>query len=373
MKGQWLGNYESKNPSIHSNGQITLNIDELDSKYRGIVNIIPHDIKNLPIAIGYFETADKSFNQSVIIKAKPINPFTSIETSWNELEKIYPEGTFFSEQIDANFIYKNNILKITASTKEGIELDTELLQPNHTETSRITGSEMSWNDFKDHVSSLNKDTYLFRGQMKPWKLQSSFHRRNRYCLDSFLNKDVQKLHKRLSALTSHFFDLNRPEQNGAFLNLLQHHGYPTPLLDWSYSPYVSAFFAFRDWPIGYSEGEKIRIYIFNSKEWQDRLTQSQVLNPPFPHLSVMDFISINNPRLVPQQAITTVTNISDIEHYLLRKGDEFGIEFIDAIDIPANEREKAMTDLKYMGITAGSMFPGIDGACEEIKESYFNK
>jgi hypothetical protein len=373
MKGQWLGDYNNENPKIYSSGKITLNIDELDTKYRGIINLVPNNPKEVPISVGYFETLDKNFEQTVNIKTSPIDLMTLLESSWDKLKSMYSEETTFSENIVVHLIYKNNTLKINASTLEGVRVSTILEQPNHTEKSRLTGTVMSWDCFKTYVSELNKDTYLFRGQKKPWKLQSSFHRRNRYCLDIFLNIDVQKLHKRLSALTHHFFDLNTPDQNGAFMNLLQHHGYPTPLLDWSHSPYVSAFFAFRDWPIGYDGKDKIRIYIFNNKSWQEKYTQYQVLNPPFPHLSVMDFISINNPRVVPQQAITTVSNISDIEHYLLNKNKENCIEFIEAIDIPANEREKAMIDLRYMGITAGSMFPGIDGACEELKEKYFSE
>jgi hypothetical protein len=184
---------------------------------------------------------------------------------------------------------------------------------------------------------------------------------------------VRQLHQRLSAITSHFFDLTVPDQNGAFFNLLQHHGYPTPLLDWSHSPYVAAFFAFRDRPIGYSENEFVRIYKFNNQEWQKRYQQIQNLDPPFPHLSVMEFIAIDNPRLVPQQAVTTVTNIHDIEAYILEKEAEIGVRILEAIDIPASERELAMHDLRFMGITAGSMFPGIDGVCEDLRERNFDQ
>jgi hypothetical protein len=178
------------------------------------------------------------------------------------------------------------------------------------------------------------------------------------------------LHQRLCAITSHFFDLTCPDQNGAFLSLLQHHGYPTPLLDWSHSPYVAAFFAFRDRPIGYSGPEDVRIYMFDT-EWVKRFQQIQNADPPFPHLSVIEFIAVGNPRLVPQQAVTTVTNIHDIEAYILEKEAETGVRFLKAIDIPASKRESAMRDLRFMGITAGSMFPGIDGVCEEMRERNF--
>ena len=86
----------------------------------------------------------------------------------------------------------------------------------------------------------------------------------------------------------------------------------------------------------------------------------------------MEFIAIDNPRLVPQQAVTTVTNLNDIEGYILEKETETGVRFPETIDIPANEREVAMRDLRFMGITAGSMFPSIEGVCEELRERNFD-
>ena len=194
----------------------------------------------------------------------------------------------------------------------------------------------------------------------------------RYHINKFINQDVRQLYQKLSAITDHFFDLNVPDQNGAFFNLLQHHGYPTPLLDWSYSPYVAAFFAFRDWPKNYDEDGNARIYIFNNQSWQKRYPQIQNIDPPHPNLSVMEFIAINNPRLVPQQSVTTATNIDDIEAYIQERESNSNEKYIEAIDIPAKNREKVMIDLRFMGITAGSMFPSIDGVCEQIMEINFN-
>jgi len=47
--------------------------------------------------------------------------------------------------------------------------------------------------------------------------------------------------------------------------------------------------------------------------------------------------------------------------------------FLTAIDIPVLERNKVMQELFFMGITACSMFPSLDGACEELREKMFDE
>jgi hypothetical protein len=47
------------------------------------------------------------------------------------------------------------------------------------------------------------------------------------------------------------------------------------------------------------------------------------------------------------------------------------IRYLHIIDLPVNERQHVMQELSLMGITAGSLFPGLDGACEELRERFF--
>ncbi len=40
--------------------------------------------------------------------------------------------------------------------------------------------------------------------------------------------------------------------------------------------------------------------------------------------------------------------------------------------LPVRDRKRVINELQYMGITAGSLFPGLDGACEELRERNFD-
>ena len=52
----------------------------------------------------------------------------------------------------------------------------------------------SWESFRSHVSSFEFREYIFRGQSKPFPLQTTFHRNNRSDLVKYLDEDVQQLH-----------------------------------------------------------------------------------------------------------------------------------------------------------------------------------
>jgi hypothetical protein len=76
--------------------------------------------------------------------------------------------------------------------------------------------------------------------------------------------------------------------------------------------------------------------------------------------------------MVPQQALSTVTNVEDIESYISQKTSERpGRKYLHAIDLPVEQRNEALRELSAMGITAGSMFPGLDGACNQIRDRLF--
>jgi hypothetical protein len=206
-------------------------------------------------------------------------------------------------------------------------------------------------------------------------LRTYFHRHGsqsrRASLFRFLNTDIQTLHQHLSSLTNHVFNLANPIEHGAFVSLVQHHGYPTPLLDWTYSPYISAYFAFKKLVTDDADAQrKVRIFIFDRQRWRSDFLQLSVLSPALPHFSMLDALAIENPRMVPQQGVLTISNVDDIESYIRTK-EVGGKEYLKVIDLPITERRHALRELSLMGITAGSLFPGLDGACDQLKDRFF--
>lgn len=187
-----------------------------------------------------------------------------------------------------------------------------------------------------------------------------------------LKDDLLRAHYVLSGQTRHFFDIMEPLQNAAFISLLQHHGFPTPLLDWTHSPFVAAFFAYRRGQSRDKSEDKVRILIFDRVAWMSDYSQIQSLAFAGPHFSIIEAFNFENPRAAPQQSISTVSNLDDIETYIAHCEAGRNKSYLQAIDLPFADRRQVMEQLRVMGITAASLFPGLDGACEELRGRFFH-
>jgi len=229
----------------------------------------------------------------------------------------------------------------------------------------------TWEEFKVAIATIAAKEYIYRGQPHPYKLTTSFHRTNRNDLHHYIMHDIPNAHGEISAQTKHFFDLRNSIENAAFWSLLQHHGYPTPLLDWTRSPYIAAFFAFRTKRKQFKFGDTVRIFAFDHVNWERLFKQLKFSWAAGYHFSTLRPVAIENNRAIAQQAISTVTNINDIEHHIRKIEKLNGLKFLWTFDILYSERTKILSDLNHMGITAGSLLPGLDGACEDLKNRNF--
>jgi hypothetical protein len=350
-------------------GTILVNIDELETHYEGVAYTHPNN-SSLPSAIAFFRTQDKRPKCQVRTSAlRPIDPSTSGVTTWEAIKEKYPKDIVFSESAEVTCSLGDAGLTLSWTTNLGVSGNAVLPRSRAGEPSDLEATRVEWDEFKKYVSGLRSKPYLFRGQGKPYRLRTSFHRTGRANLSRFSNEDIPILHRHLSARTRHVFNFAVPDEFGAFLNLIQHHGYPTPLLDWTYSPFVAAFFAYRritdEMAANADPSARVRIFIFDQEQWKTDWQQILLLLFPGPHLSIGEFMAIENERMIPQQAASTVTSVDDIESYIKSKETDTR-KYLSAIDLPVREGRGVVRDLRYMGITAGSLFPGLDGACEEL-------
>lgn len=230
---------------------------------------------------------------------------------------------------------------------------------------------LTWDNFREWAVDQKPRKYIFRGQSKPHKLTSTFHRTWRKDLRSWINSDVNLLYGALAEKISYPLQLGKLDHNAALWNLLQHHGYPTPLIDWTFSPFVAAFFAFQS--VTPDQTARPRIFIFDQEAWNARYGRMAfTADAARAQVIVLESISFGNPRASPQQALSTVVNVADVESFVAKQERSDGAEYLTACDLSPAEQPKIMRELELMGITYGSLFPGLDGICRDMKDRLFD-
>ncbi len=163
-------------------------------------------------------------------------------------------------------------------------------------------------------------------------------------------------------------DLNKDENE--LWALGRHHGLITPILDWTESPYIAAFFAFAELnkslefkmvPEKPLYWEKGNVYIWGLRRWRKLQDENEfkILTLPRPFGS----------RLWAQAGLFTRLISNDyinVESYLKRKGLA---HYLECYIIPRKCAATVLIDLKLMNITFSTLFPDLYGAAQEANLS----
>lgn len=215
----------------------------------------------------------------------------------------------------------------------------------------------SWKYFHDYLqeSLIDSNNYVFRGQKdETWKLEPTLVR---FCKKNSSLKFESLLKSHLSnfkfAVRGRAKNLKDIVDNADELWALgQHNGLNTPLLDFTESPYVSAYFAFHET----ETSSKYRV-IYG-------LSQYAINNQLKNELTLFKPLTDHNQRLLGQGGLFVKFNeLNDIESIFSKafKGEEKKVKMYK-IKIPNKDRELCLKFLNSMNINHNSLFPDLFGA-----------
>lgn len=258
----------------------------------------------------------------------------------------------------------------------------------------------SWGEFEDALiefelcrarlsgeAIMDVSRYLFRGQSNSaWKLETT--------LERFTDKEMSLAEyyeiaysekARIETFTGNTWNVMPPDKFGSwiaipdvflhfptlqgleYLAYLRHHGYPSPLLDWTASPYIAAFFAFRDVA---PSVESVSVYVYLEMALGIKVMEGNgsTIHTQWPNGAI-------HQRHFIQQSGYTICTRSEGRDLVLSDHEEarmnayYSQDLVWKLNLPRTERRKAFEVLSRMNINAYSLFLTIDSLMDAAAAS----
>ena len=365
-QGQWIGQVGGDSP-----GLAVCELDEREGLLDGIVYLFPENPEQPSVCAYLAGLEPQSGVHNITARLFGVDPAVGYYLNPEETTSRFPDYVL-PETAGLQLTFHGRTLSLSYQTAITSGRGDLFLSNADQQSQLVPSSEVrSWAEFKTWAVQQRNDDLIYRGQPVTKRLRTSFHRTKRKNLARFRDNDINELRRHLAPRLRHVFNPMSTLETGALYNLAQHHGYPTPLLAGTAPPFVAAFFAYRPRAIDRHPADQVRIFVFDRVAWHRSYAASALVAYTQPHFSVIDLLPIENQRALPQQATATITNIDDIEGHITAHEQHAGRSFLTAINLPVWEREQGLAELNLMGINAGSLFPGLDGACEALAYKNF--
>lgn len=258
----------------------------------------------------------------------------------------------------------------------------------------------SWEQYKKSISKLTNN-WIFRGQSdSSWDLKTSIERTDFIKLYPDIEQSFVLEFQRGARNFLNIIDI--PDNLIEWLALMQHHGAPTRLLDFTKSALIAAFFAFEDLK---SNAESVAIWCINQQMLMHRLekdlnllhddefekkrskfsdkdyeaSRRRFTNKDFEDIfyykGTSCLIPIEpfkmNKRYALQQSvfISPGNSLEPLMDQFEFFGDDISKAFLK-ICLPMTIRKEALQDLQKMNITRTTLFPDLDGFSQGLKMKY---
>jgi hypothetical protein len=241
----------------------------------------------------------------------------------------------------------------------------------------------SWDEFIDVITGPAYQFWAFRGHAdESWPIHSTLAR---YFQDFKINPNawayMEEVIIRRFKRKAHLFLSHVPDWEDDFqwIALMQHHGAPTRMVDLTWSPYVAAFFALERatkdaavWAlnparIGHGadqKDERGEILFPRMAIWENGAFNKYLLCASTPFVVVGE-PKIMNMRLIAQAGTFIMPSTLDqpIENILSSYSDTQVVKFVLS---NKGVRDRGMSELFHMNISAATLFPGLDGMARSL-------
>lgn len=231
----------------------------------------------------------------------------------------------------------------------------------------ITVNLSSWEEFSNLVTGrlLNTSNYIWRGQRSiDWLLESTWDR----MLKMSDKKDSLMHLKNSKYVTRDRRELNQEkiESDDEWWALEQYYGPATPLLEWTISPFVAAYFAFCEEG---NEQDKRAIYSFAQRVVTVKNNELKMENPAGTSeddllVKCINVLFDDNSRLANYSGLFTKSPTGvDIEEWVRKNFSVVSKAKVVLLKLtlPDTERTTILKALNRMNINYLTIFPDISG------------